>query len=143
MRNDITPVLTTSCARLVRLAAASLMLAACHESPVYPGVSDTSIAPAAEVAVFASELEFAVAVILPDLQDRSAANEISKDLLSLEARLRQRQGQAAAQSIVSARRRVARYGRTPAETMADGANLGVIDLTLDRAAALIGFREAD
>lgn len=95
------------------------------------------IASAQTIADFVPSLSDAKSRLLPALSDAPSVSRLAATLTALETALSKNDQNSAAQAIADARAITAAY--PPAARMADAMELSVIDVTIDRAAQIVGL----
>jgi hypothetical protein len=116
--------------------AAALALAACNDGRG-PTAGNGPMAPPAEVEAFLPAFLDEQERILPTLEDRRTAQELNDRLNRLFTYLSRRDAARATAEVGLLRAALRYYGPSTEVRIADGAELGAIEIVLDRAAALL------
>jgi hypothetical protein len=122
--------------RTILVFAAALALAACSDRRG-PTVGNGPMAPPAEVESFLPAFLEEQERILPVLEDRRTAQELDDRLNRLFTFLKRRDAARAAEEVGLIRAALRYYGPSTAVRIADGAELGAIEIVVDRAAELL------
>jgi len=120
----------------ILIVAVALGLAAC-DGRRGPTTSNGPMAPPAEVEAFLPAFLEEQERILPTLEDRRTAQELDDRLNRLFTFLKRRDAARATEEIGLLRAALRYYGPSTAVRIADGAELGAIEIVLDRAAVLL------
>ena len=120
----------------ILVAAAALALAACNDGRG-PTAGNGPMAPPAEVEAFLPAFLEEQDRILPTLEDRRTAQELDDRLNRLFTFLKRRDAARATEEVGLLRAALRYYGPSVQVRTADGAELGAIEIVLDRAADLL------
>lgn len=120
----------------ILIVAVAFGLAACNDRRG-PTMGNGPMAPPAEVEAFLPAFLEEQERILPTLEDRRTAQELDDRLDRLFTFLKRRDAARATEEVGLLRAALRYYGPSVQVRTADGAELGVIEILVDRAAELL------
>lgn len=124
---------------IVAVAALVVGIAGCRDGRGPVGSKRDPMAPPAQVEEFLPAFLDEQERILPTLEDRRTAQELDDRLDRLVTFLRRRDAIRATEEVGLIRAALVYYGPSTNVRIADGAELGAIEILMDRAAVLLGM----